>query len=156
MTKTMAHPPASEMVPKAIEDLKDKKGSSLQAIRRYIKNYYDVNAHYLSTYVRIYMLKAIEGKIIMVVSGRGLSGRFRMNPGAGKKAGRKAPAAAKVKKAATMTAKPKAKTVAKKAPAVSAPAKEEAKLRGPPKDRSVAQKKRKETCCQESYETSCR
>merc|ERR1712090_49245 len=38
-----AHPPSSTMVVKAIEDLKEKKGSSLAAIKKYIGANYKVD-----------------------------------------------------------------------------------------------------------------
>eukprot|EP00057_Strongylocentrotus_purpuratus_P009167 XP_011663641.1 PREDICTED: histone H1, early embryonic-like [Strongylocentrotus purpuratus] len=40
--KPAAHPPAAEMVATAITELKDRNGSSLQAIKKYIATNFDV------------------------------------------------------------------------------------------------------------------
>merc|ERR1712018_436711 len=53
-TKKMeqAHPPSSVMIVKAIEDLKEKKGSSLASIKKYIGANYKVDLTKLSVHIR--------------------------------------------------------------------------------------------------------
>merc|ERR1712150_23105 len=112
-----AHPPSSTMVVKAIEDLKEKKGSSLAAIKKYIGANYKVDLNQMNVFIRKALKSGIEKKTLVASSG--MSGRFKLAKTESKKKPKK-PAAKKAtpKKAektkSTKTAKPK-KPVAKKA-----------------------------------------
>merc|ERR1711909_211822 len=119
-----AHPPSSTMVVKAIEDLKEKKGSSLAAIKKYIGANYKVDLNQMNVFIRKALKSGIEEKTLVASSG--MSGRFKLakteSKPKPKKVAKKAkkPAAKKAtpKKAektkSTKTPKPK-KPVAKKA-----------------------------------------
>merc|ERR1712038_1314196 len=112
-----AHPPSSTMVVKAIEDLKEKKGSSLAAIKKYIGANYKVDLNQMNVFIRKALKSGIEKKTLVASSG--MSGRFKLakteskqkakNPAAKKATPKKAE-----KTKSTKTAKPK-KPVAKKA-----------------------------------------
>merc|ERR1712186_195281 len=112
-----AHPPSSTMVVKAIEDLKEKKGSSLAAIKKYIGANYKVDLNQMNVFIRKALKSGIEKKTLVASSG--MSGRFKLAKTESKQKAKK-PAAKKAtpKKAgktkSTKTAKPK-KPVAKKA-----------------------------------------
>merc|ERR1711953_888316 len=87
-----AHPPSSTMVVKAIEDLKEKKGSSLAAIKKYIGANYKVDLNQMNVFIRKALKSGIEKKTLVASSG--MSGRFKL---------------------AKTESKPKPKKVAKKA-----------------------------------------
>merc|ERR1712148_134406 len=91
-----AHPPSSTMVVKAIEDLKEKKGSSLAAIKKYIGANYKVDLNQMNVFIR----KALKS---------GIAKKKAKKPAAKKATPKKAE-----KTKSTKTAKPK-KPVAKKA-----------------------------------------
>merc|ERR1712062_714098 len=128
-----AHPPSSTMVVKAIEDLKEKKGSSLAAIKKYIGANYKVDLNQMNVFIRKALKSGIEKKTLVASSG--MSGRFKLaktesKPKPKKVAKKATPSKKKAKKPAaaakkatpkkaektksTKTAKPK-KPVAKKA-----------------------------------------
>merc|ERR1712038_9496 len=77
-TKKMeqAHPPSSVMILKAIEDLKEKKGSSLASIKKYIGANYKVDLTKLSIHIRKALKSGIEKKTI--TASAGMAGRFKI------------------------------------------------------------------------------
>merc|ERR1712241_868896 len=126
-----AHPPSSVMVVKAIEDLKERNGSSLAAIKKYIGANYKVDLAKVSVLIRKALKSGIEKKTL--VASAGMGGRFKIaktesKPKPKKIAKKATPSKKKAKKPAakkatpkkaektksTKTAKPK-KPVAKKA-----------------------------------------
>merc|ERR1712242_283652 len=92
-----AHPPYAAMVKAAVKALADKKGSSRQAILKYICANYKVDATKAPTRVRLALKKMVESKALVAAAA------------AGKKAAKK-PAAKKAAK------KPAAKKAAAKKP----------------------------------------
>ncbi|KAG8291291.1 hypothetical protein J6590_063924 [Homalodisca vitripennis] len=54
-----AHPPTSDMVNAAIKSLKERGGSSLQAIKKYIAANYKVDAEKLAPFIRKYLKSAV-------------------------------------------------------------------------------------------------
>ena len=108
-----AHPPYATMIAAAIKGLGDKKGSSRQAILKYVVANNKVDAAKAAVRVRLALKKMIESKKVVAAAAAGKkgAGSFKL-PAAEKK-----PKAEKVKK-------PKAKKPAKKA---KKPAKKAAK-----------------------------
>ena len=116
--KKADHPPVAAMVNAAIAALKDRKGSSLPAIKKYVAATYKVDIEKLAPFVRRYLKKAVADGKLTQVKGTGASGSFKLakvekekKPKAAKKPAAKKPAAKKspAKKAAKKPAK-KAKT----------------------------------------------
>ena len=110
------HPSYSDMVSAAILALKERKGSSRQAILKHIQSNYSVKDS-AGTQVKNTLKRMTTNKDLVQTSGVGASGSFKLNKDAPAK--KKAVAKAKgVKPAATKkptTKKPAAKKAAKKA-----------------------------------------
>ena len=134
--KPAAHPKYSEMIAAAVGALKERSGSSRQAILKYIQANYKVGSNQTSVNAHLKMaLKAgVKSGAIKQAKGTGASGSFKL--GEVKKAAKKAtkPKAAKPKKA---TKKPAAKKAAKK------PAAKKAKT--PKKEKKAAKPKKAKT-----------
>lgn len=138
--KKADHPPVASMVDAAIKNLKERKGSSLAAIKKYIAANYKVDVAKLAPFIRRYVKKAVADGKLSQTKGSGASGSFKIGkdtdekkvtkvkktpkkavkkPAAAKKTPKKAkkPAAKKEKKAKKPTAvkakKPKAKKATK-------------------------------------------
>ena len=75
------HPPASEMVLAAITALKDKKGSSLQAIKKYIVATYKVDAEKQAIFIRKYLKTAVANGALVQTKGSGAAGSFKLPVG---------------------------------------------------------------------------
>ena len=139
--KKPEHPPVASMVNAAITNLKDRKGSSLAAIKKYIAANYKVDVAKLAPFIRRFLKKAVADGKLNQVKGSGASGSFKLvkvvaekkakKPAAAKKTPKKAAAPKKAKKAATpkkakKAATPKKEKKAKK-PAAAKPKKPKAK-----------------------------
>merc|ERR1712183_175335 len=132
-----AHPPYAAMIKAAIKALGDKKGSSRQAILKYVCANYKVDAAKAAGRVRLALKKLVASKAIVAAAAAGKkgAGSFKLaeKPKAAKpvkatkkpakKAAKPKKAAAKPKKAAK---KPAAKKPAAKKPAAKKPAKKAA------------------------------
>lgn len=153
-----AHPPTSDMVNAAIKNLKERGGSSLQAIKKYISANYKVDAEKLAPFIRKYLKAAVVSGALTQPKGKGASGSFKLSvksegkaaTGAVKKAkapakpkGEKKPKAAAAKK--TGVKKPAAKKVAKpaKSPKAKKVSKPPTKKPKSPKPKKAAVKKAK-------------
>ena len=121
--KPADHPKYTEMIVAAIAALKERNGSSRQAIAKYIKANYKVGD---TSEVHLKQaLKRNDGKLWKHTKGQGASGSFKLlkaekpaSPKPAKKAATKKPAAAKkvvAKKPAVKKAKKAAKSPTKKA-----------------------------------------
>ena len=109
--KPSVHPPVAAMVPAALAALKDRKGSSLQAIKKYIQaNYKGIDMDRLAPFIRRFLKKAVDDKNVVQTKGTYKAGAKPKadKPKEKKPAAKKAPKPKKVKT-------PK-KTVAKKSP----------------------------------------
>lgn len=116
-----SHPPTSQLVDGAIKALRERSGSSLQAIKKYIASNNKVDADKLSPFIKKYLKKATASGNLVQTKGKGASGSFKLSAAslkpkaekkkkpAAKKAGAKKPKASKAKKAA----KPKTKLAPK-------------------------------------------
>ena len=107
------HPPVATMVNAALANLKERKGSSLAAIKKYVAATYKVDAAKLAPFIRRYLKKAVADGKINQTKGSGASGSFKLVKKAEEKP-KKKPAAKKTaeKKKAK---KPAAKKTPKKA-----------------------------------------
>jgi histone H1/5 len=132
IVKPAAHPPYGEMVKAAIRELKDRKGSSRQAIIKYIRANFKVSAtENVESFVRRSLVAGVKGGRFVHTKGVGASGSFKLADKA---------AASKAKKPATKkAAAPKKASTTKKTPkkAVKKPA---AKRATPKKAKSPAKK----------------
>merc|ERR1712018_205626 len=119
-----AHPPTASMVMASLKALKEPKGSSLPAIKKYIAANYKVDIVKLSPFIRKALKSLVEKKKLVQTKGTGASGRFKVNKEekAAKKAAKK-PAAKKTPKKVKKTPKKAAKKPAgeKKAKAPKKP-----------------------------------
>ncbi|XP_070498095.1 histone H1B-like [Chironomus tepperi] len=119
------HPPISEMVVNAVKTLKERGGSSLQAIKKFLVAQYKVDVDKLAPFIKKFLKSAVEKGQLLQVKGKGASGSFKLPAAAKKekvvkKAVEKKPkkaAAAKPKKAGEKKVK---KTIAKKPKAAAA------------------------------------
>uniref|UniRef100_A0A1B0C903 H15 domain-containing protein n=1 Tax=Lutzomyia longipalpis TaxID=7200 RepID=A0A1B0C903_LUTLO len=136
------HPKTSEMVNKAIKELKERGGSSLQAIKKYVAANYKVDAEKLAPFIRRYLKSAVTSGALVQTKGKGASGSFKLATTAKgeKKTAEKKPRAPKKaatgeKKAKKAPASPKKKpsAAAKKAVAAKKPSGEKKKKPAAPK-----------------------
>jgi hypothetical protein len=151
--KPAAHPPVASMVVAAIKALKDRKGSSLATIKKYIAANYKVDVAKLAPFIRKFLKKAVADGKLTQVKGTGASGSFKVS--ASVKAEKPNKPARKAKKpAAKMAKKPagekkakkpkKAKTPKKAAkPKKAKTPKKAAKPKSPKKAKKPAAKKAK-------------
>lgn len=118
------HPKTSEMVNNAIKELKERSGSSLQAIKKYIAAQYKVDAEKLAPFIRKYLKSAVESGALIQTKGKGASGSFKLE-NSGKKPAAKAgrPSAAAAKKQTPKKAASAGATKRKTAPASPSKAK---------------------------------
>ena len=141
--KPAEHPKYSDMIAAAIVALKERSGSSRQAILKYISANYKVGDH-AGTHLKLALKRGVTSGALKQVKGTGASGSFKVadkpkvakkkpaakNPAAKKTPAKKAakkPAAKKTpKKAKKATPKKAAKKPAAKKPAAKKPAKKPA------------------------------
>lgn len=112
-----SHPPTAQLVNAAIRALKERGGSSLQAIKKYIAVNDKVDADKLAPFIRKYLRKATTTGKLVQTKGKGASGSFKLSAASKvekKKKPAKKPKAIKAKKPKPAKAKkPKAKVASK-------------------------------------------
>ncbi|XP_062589648.1 histone H1-delta-like [Saccostrea cucullata] len=131
--KPAEHPKYIDMVLDAIKNLKERKGSSRQAILKYVMSKFKVgnDATKVNSRVKVALKNGVKSKVLKQSKGTGAQGRFSVGE---KKAAVKKPKAAKPK-----TAK---KPAAKKPKAAKKPAGEKAKkVKKSPKKAKAAKPK---------------
>ena len=133
-----AHPPVATMVNAALAALKDRKGSSLAAIKKYVAANNKVDIDRLAPFIRKYLKKAVTDGKITQVKGTGASGSFKLNKPAKEDKPKKKPAAKKPKAAKKPAKKAKTPKKAAKKPAAKKPAK---KAKTPKKEKKAAKPK---------------
>lgn len=143
-----AHPTTAVMVSSAIKELKEKKGSSLPAIKKYMVANYKVDAAKLAPFIRKFLKAAVAKGVLVQTNGNGASGHFKLaadadtkKPAVKKTAAKKKPVAKKPAKAAAGTPSKKRKLVTAKKPKSSEPAAKKAKKPAAPKKTPVKTKK---------------
>ena len=139
-----SHPPTADMVNAAIKELKERNGSSLQAIKKYIAATYKLDVDKLAPFIKKYLKSAVANGKLVQPKGKGASGSFKLAVKDSKPKAAK-PAASKVaKKPATKVAKKPAspkKTTAPKAKKAVAEKKKTPKVAAkPPKAKSTTAK----------------
>ena len=126
--KAPEHPPTQVMVNAAIGALKERNGSSLQAIKKYIAANYKVGDMDRQTiFIKRALRKGVANETLVQTKGVGASGSFKLNVKAAKaeaaekarKEKQKAKAKADREKAKVKAAAKKEKAVAKKAKAAA-------------------------------------
>lgn len=154
--KPAEHPKYIEMVMAAITALKERSGSSRQAIIKYIKANYKVGDN-ADVHVKMALKRGVTSKVLLQPKGTGASGSFKVakveskpktKKPAAKKPAAKKPAAKKpaVKKTAAKKSTPKKKkpAVKKTSSAAKKPAKKTAakkpKAKKTPKKKTAAKK----------------
>ncbi|KAM7540973.1 hypothetical protein Aperf_G00000041657 [Anoplocephala perfoliata] len=74
-----SHPPFAKMIVEAIAALKEKGGSSRQAILKYIKSHYKVDEKVAEVNVRRVLVSATASGKLVRVKGTGASGSFKLS-----------------------------------------------------------------------------
>ena len=103
------HPPTGEMVVAAVKTLKERGGSSLQAIKKYLAANYKVDCEKLAPFIKKFLKSAVASGQLLQTKGKGASGSFKL-PAVAKKA----PAVKKVVKKPVAAKKTGVKKVTKK------------------------------------------
>merc|ERR1711976_78010 len=137
--KKAEHPPSGVMVLAAVKALKDKKGSSLPAIKKYIAANYKVDVAKISPFIRNAIKKLAADKKLTQTKASFKAAKEE-KPKKVKKPKAKKPKAKKAKKTAAKKAKTAKKAPAKKT-AKKAPAKKTAKKPAAKKSPKKAAKK---------------
>ena len=127
--KPADHPKYIEMVVAAIAALKDRTGSSRQAIMKYIRATYKVGDN-ADNYIKTALRRGVDNKVLTQTKGSGASGSFKVAP--------KAPTVKKTTKKASTGKKPAAKKVVKKT--AKKPAAKKAVKKAPAKKKAAAKK----------------
>ncbi|XP_064382039.1 histone H1-delta-like [Halichondria panicea] len=79
MSKTVSsHPKYSEMIASAVTTLKERNGSSRQAISKYVKANYSVGEQ-ADTHVKTSLRKMVSNCDLLQTKGTGASGSFKIN-----------------------------------------------------------------------------
>jgi histone H1/5 len=135
------HPTTAVMVTAAIKELKEKKGSSLPAIKKYLAANYKVDSAKLAPFIRKFLKAAVVKGLLVQVKGTGASGHFKLaveakKPATKKKAAAKKPAAKKPA-AAKSAGTPKKRKAPKKAKAAEPAAKKAKKVAAAPKPKAA-------------------
>lgn len=137
-----AHPKYVDMITEAISSLKERNGSSRQAIVKYIKANHPVGTS-ADTHIKAALKRAVTSNVLVQTKGAGASGSFKVAAKA--KAPKKKPAAKKPKtpKKAAAAKKPaakKAKKTPKKAAAAKKPAAKKSAVKKPAAKKPAAKK----------------
>nr|XP_019542561.2 histone H1B-like [Aedes albopictus]XP_029734897.1 histone H1B-like [Aedes albopictus]XP_029734902.1 histone H1B-like [Aedes albopictus] len=105
--KPSTHPPVNDMVVAAIKTLKERNGSSLQAIKKYIAANYKCDVAKLAPFLKKALKNGVEKGKFVQTKGTGASGSFKLKAEAKKAAGEKKPKKAGEKKAKKATGEKK-------------------------------------------------
>ncbi|XP_022168624.1 histone H1A, sperm-like [Myzus persicae] len=143
--KTVAlHPTTAVMVTSAIKELKEKKGSSLPAIKKYLAANYKVDPAKLAPFIRKFLKAAVANGTVVQTKGTGASGHFKLpvaevKPKKAVVAKKKKSIVKKVKVAGTPKKK---KLAASKKPATGEPAAKKTKKVAATKPKATTPKKK--------------
>ncbi|OXA61088.1 Histone H1 [Folsomia candida] len=126
-----SHPPTTQMVINAVKSLKERNGSSLQAVKKFIADTYKVDTTKQATFIRKAITKLVETGKLTQTKGTGASGSFKIPVAAKAAAGEK-----KAKSPKKKTTKPKKAASPKKKAAPKA------KKAASPKKKAAAKPKK--------------
>merc|ERR1712107_834934 len=73
-----AHPPTSVMIVNAVTALKERNGSSLPAIKKYITANYKADTVKLAPFIKKGLKNLVEKKVLIQTKGKGASGSFKV------------------------------------------------------------------------------
>lgn len=121
------HPKYAEMIIQALHALKDRNGSSRQAVDKYVKNHFKVGDK-ASHFIKMALKRGVENGQFINTKGSGASGSFKVNKEVKKAKTAKDPA--KKTKTADPANKPKIKKVAAKEKTARKPAEKTKKSPG--------------------------
>lgn len=99
------HPPTSEMVISAIKALKERGGSSLPAIKKYLAGNYKVDVDKLAPFIKKYLKSAVSSGVLIQTKGKGAAGSFKLSKSISKPKVKNAEN--KIKKSAALKKAPK-------------------------------------------------
>ena len=68
------------LLPRAVAAMKEKNGSSSQAIKKYIKDTYDINIEQQARFIRKALKTGAENGILIQTKGKGAAGSFKLDP----------------------------------------------------------------------------
>ncbi|KAI8038076.1 hypothetical protein M5D96_009117 [Drosophila gunungcola] len=77
-------PPTQQMVDASIKNLKERGGSSLLAIKKYITATYKCDAQKLAPFIKKYVKSAVVNGKLIQTKGKGASGSFKLSASAKK------------------------------------------------------------------------
>uniref|UniRef100_A0A2S2NQI6 Histone H1-III n=1 Tax=Schizaphis graminum TaxID=13262 RepID=A0A2S2NQI6_SCHGA len=75
---TLGHPSTAVMVTAAIKTLNDKKGTTLQAIKKYLAVHYQMDSTKSAPYIRRYLKAAVTKGDLIQTNGTGANGKFKL------------------------------------------------------------------------------
>ena len=131
--KPASHPKYIDMIVAAIVSLKERKGSSRQAIIKYIRANYKVLDN-CERHIKLALRRGVTGGVLIQPKGTGASGSFKVAEkakAAAKKTTTKKPTPKKAKKSKTPTKKPATKKTPKKSKKTKTPTKKKAATKKP-------------------------
>lgn len=73
-----SHPSTAVMVNTAIQNLKERGGSSLQAIKKYISATYKIDGEKFAPFIRKYLKASVISGALVQTKGKGASGSFKL------------------------------------------------------------------------------
>ena len=77
MAKALAKPSTAEMVNEAIETLAERGGTSLQAIKKFVTQNYNLDIERQARFIRRYLKSAVESGALVQTKGIGANGSFK-------------------------------------------------------------------------------
>ena len=138
-----SHPTCAVMVQAAIAALKDRSGSSLPAIKKYIAANYKCDVAKLNSHIKNAIRRGVANGTLKQVKGKGASGSFRLGAKRVDAAAAKARRAKAAQRKKAAAAKRKARRAAARAKKAAAKAKRVAKAKAKRAAKKAAKKARK-------------
>ncbi|ETN67884.1 histone H1 [Anopheles darlingi] len=117
--KVATHPPVNTMILAAIKALKERNGSSLQAIKKYLAANYTADVAKLTPFIKRSLKTGVTNGKLVQTKGTGATGSFKLSAEAKKPVVEKKKKVVAPKKKAASAGDKKKKAVAKKPKAAS-------------------------------------